>query len=191
MPPSSPAHPSRPLSASEIAAGASFSTIVLLMNCSYHTDRFATIFGTMSTDRKQIIMNFSFPPSTDDLGVIANDVLSALPEELSELCEELELAVDEIADEMIVSELDLDDSFELVALFRSGKEISPGVQKKVANGKDTLILFRRPLLDMWCETGEDLNALVRQVMIEELGRNLEFSDDDIAEMTERHYQGML
>ena len=136
-------------------------------------------------------MNFSFPPSTDDLGVIANDVLSALPEELSELCEELELAVDEIADEMIVSELDLDDSFELVALFRSGKEISPGVQKKVANGKDTLILFRRPLLDMWCETGEDLNALVRQVMIEELGRNLEFSDDDIAEMTERHYQGML
>ena len=44
---------------------------------------------------------------------------------------------------------------------------------------------------MWCETQEDLQSLIRQVMIEELGRHFEFSDEDIEDMTERHYQGML
>ena len=141
-------------------------------------------------DRKQIVMNFSVPPGTDDLGVIANDVLGSLPEELTELCEDVKITVEEIAEDSIVMELELEDPFELIALFRSGKEISPGVQKKNADGDDILTLYRRPLLDMWCETGEDLHALVRQVMIEELGRNFEFADDDITEMSQRHYQGM-
>jgi predicted Zn-dependent protease with MMP-like domain len=44
---------------------------------------------------------------------------------------------------------------------------------------------------MWCETGEDLNLLVRQALIEELAHNFEFSEDEIDDMARRHYQGML
>jgi predicted Zn-dependent protease with MMP-like domain len=110
---------------------------------------------------------------------------------LSEYCESLAIRIEELADESLENDLDLEDPFDLVALYRSGGQIAPGVEKKVANDEDLLILFRRPLLDLWCETGDDLNAIVRQVMIEELGQYFEFSEEDIDEMTRRHYQGML
>ena len=38
---------------------------------------------------------------------------------------------------------------------------------------------RRPLLDYWCETGEDLSHLVRHVLIHEIGHHFGLSDDDM------------
>lgn len=142
-------------------------------------------------DQQRIIMNFSVPPSADDLEVMAREALDNLPEEILELCEDLAIEVEDFPDETVESEMELDDPYDLLALYRSGKQISPGVQKKVANDDDVLILYRRPILDMWCETGEDLAHIVREVMIEELGNNFEFSEDEIEEMARRHYQGRL
>ena len=138
-----------------------------------------------------IIMNFSAPPSTDDLETIAKELLAALPEELAECCETLAIEVEDFPDDATVAEMELDDPYELVALDRSGKEISPGVERKVANDDDVLVLYRRPILDLWCEMHEDLTSLIREVMIEELAQNFDFSEDEIEEMTARHHQGML
>ncbi|QQG37377.1 MAG: metallopeptidase family protein [Micavibrio aeruginosavorus] len=142
-------------------------------------------------ERQDIIMSFSTPPSSDDLEALAKSILTHLPEEILELCEDLAIRIEELADEAIESELDLDDPFELICLYRSGSEIAPGVTRKVANDDDLLLIFRRPLLDLWCETAEDLNILMRQVMIEELGQNFDFSEDEINEMSQRHYQGLF
>lgn len=142
-------------------------------------------------DQQRIIMNFSVPPSAEDLEVMAREALDNLPEEILELCEDLAIEVEDFPDETVESEMELEDPYDLLALYRSGKQISPGVQKKVANDDDVLILYRRPILDMWCETGEDLAQIVREVMIAELGNNFEFSDDEIEEMAGRHYQGRL
>lgn len=142
-------------------------------------------------DRKQIIMNFHQPPNLEDLQVIAEAVLEAMPEELQEFCDSLVVQIEDMPDDIIVQELDLDDAFELTALYKSGGEISPGVEKKVANDDDVIILFRRPILDLWCETCDEFNDIVRQVIIEELAPNFDFSDDEIDDMTSRHYQGML
>lgn len=142
-------------------------------------------------EQQQIIMNFTLPPSAEDLTVIAESAVEHLPEELIAFCDSLVIHIEELADEALENDLELEDPYELVALYRSGSQIAPGVEKKVANDDDILIIFRRPLLDLWCETGEDLNNLMRQVMIEELGQNFDFSDEEIDEMTQRHYQGML
>lgn len=142
-------------------------------------------------NRQQLIMNFSVPPSHDDLQVIVQDALDTLPEELVEFCEDMTVVIEEFADEAVQDELDLEDPYELIALYRSGKQIAPGIESKVANDDDVLIVYRRALLDMWCETGEDLGALVRQTLIEELGHNFDFSEEEIDEMAQRHYQGML
>ena len=95
-------------------------------------------------------------------------------------------AVEEFPDDVTEAEMELETPYELLALFRSGKEIAPGVEKKVANGEDVLVLYRRPILDLWCETGDDLNALVREIVIEEIARTQEFSENDIAEMLKRY-----
>jgi predicted Zn-dependent protease with MMP-like domain len=99
--------------------------------------------------------------------------------------------VEDFPDEAVQHDLDLDDPYELLALYRSGSQIAPGVTKKTANDDDILMIFRRPLLDAWCESGEDLGTLIRHVMIGELGQNFDFSEEDIEEMISRHFQGIL
>ena len=138
----------------------------------------------------QIIMNYTTAPSQDDLLVMAQEILDTLPEDILEYCEDIAFHIEELADEALESELDLDDPFELLALYRSGNEISPGVLSKVANDDDVLILFRRPLLDVWCETGEHLAVVLREVIINELGQNFDFSEDEIKMMANENYQGM-
>src|SRR4051812_29529350 len=115
-------------------------------------------------DQHRIIMSFSAPPSADDIVEMAKDILGTLPEEILEYCETLALQCDELADEAMQQQMDIDDPYELLALYRSGKEIFPGVQRKVANDDDILILYRRPILDLWCELGEDITNILREVM---------------------------
>lgn len=142
-------------------------------------------------ERDQIIMSFSAPPSAEDIEVLAKGVLGTLPEELLEFCDGMAISVEDFPDEAIQQEFDLDDPYDLLALYRSGSEIAPGVTKKTANDDDQLLIFRRPLLDVWCETYEDLSILIRHVMIEELGQNFDFSEDEIEEMASRHFSGVL
>ncbi len=136
-------------------------------------------------------MNFSTPPSADDLSVLARLIIEALPDELVEKCEDLEVQIEEFPDEAMEQDMELDSPYELLAFYHSGKEISPGVQKKVANDDDRLLVYRRPVLDLWCETGDDLGSLLREVVIEEVARAFEFSEEDIAEMIKRHHQGLF
>lgn len=142
-------------------------------------------------DSRRIIMNFSFPPSIEDMEVIALDALENLPEELLGYCDELGVSIEDFPDVVVENELDLDDPYDLLALYKNGKEISPGVEKITVGDDDVLLLFRRPILDLWCETGDDLNVTIRQVMIEEIGRRFDFSDHEIDEMIRRHYQALL
>ena len=127
-------------------------------------------------------MNFSVPPGLDDVTAIATQILENLPDELSAPCEDLSLVVEEFPDETLIQDMSLESDYDLLALYRSGKEVAPGVQKKVANSDDTLFVFRRPILDLWCETGDDLGNLVREVVIEEIARAHEFPEEDIRRM---------
>jgi len=142
-------------------------------------------------NQQRIIMNFSASPNTEDIETIANDICASLPDEILEVCEELSIRVEDFPDDATQSEMELDDMYDLVALYRSGSEIAPGVKRKVANDDHFLILYRRPILDLWCETGEDLTNLIRDIMIQELGDNFDFSESEIEEMSQRHHQGML
>ena len=142
-------------------------------------------------DAKQIIMNYTTPPGLNDFETLAASLLQAMPDELAEHCADLEVLVEDFPDDAMQADLELDDSYELLALYRSGKELSPGIEKKNADDDDSLILFRRPILDVWCENCEDLTALIREVMIEEIAKALEFSESEIDEMSSNHNQQVL
>lgn len=141
--------------------------------------------------RHDIIMNFAAPPSTDDVEGIARQVLESLPDELSDACEDLILKIEDFPDETLEQDMELESPYDLLALYRSGDELAPGVQKKNTQDDDMLTLFRRPILDLWCETCDDLSNLVREVMIEEIARAQDFSDDDIRRILKMHHQGLL
>lgn len=136
-------------------------------------------------DCKRIIMNYTVPPSSEDIEDLTSFLWENLPDELMGRCNDLAVAVEELADDVTLDDLEVDDSFELLALYKGGKEIAPGIERKVASENDVLVLYRRPLLDMWCESQDDLQGLIRQVIVEELGRYFEFSEEDIEEMVEQ------
>ncbi|MFK7838786.1 MAG: metallopeptidase family protein [Bdellovibrionales bacterium] len=139
-------------------------------------------------DAKHIIMNFTVPPGLNDFETLIQSCLEAMPDEILEFINNLEIVVDDFPDDAIQSDMDIDDPYELLALYRSGSEVSPGIEKKQSDSEDILSLFRRPILDVWCENCEDITTLLRDVIIEEVARAHNFSDAEIDDMTRRHHQ---
>ncbi len=136
-------------------------------------------------DAKQIIMNYTTPPGLNDFETLVGAILESMPSELSEYCGDISIVIEDFPDEATQADMELDDPYELLALYRSGKELSPGVEKKTTSDEDQLILFRRPILDVWCENCDDITVLIREVMVEEIARAHDFPDEEIDNMMRR------
>jgi predicted Zn-dependent protease with MMP-like domain len=121
---------------------------------------------------------FTTPPSLDDLAAIAEQALTTIPQELRDHVGNVVLRVDDFPDEEIERDMELESPFDLLGLYR-GVDL---LHKSVSDPRpqvDMIFLYRRPLLDYWCETGEDLAAVVRNVLIHEIGHHFGLSDDDM------------
>ena len=117
-------------------------------------------------------------PSLDEIEAIARAALQAIPEELRTRTEGLLIRVDDFVDEQTEIELALESPFELLGLYRG----VPLDQKSVSDPypePDMVFLYRRPILDYWCDSGEDLNHVIRHVLIHEIGHHFGLSDDDM------------
>jgi predicted Zn-dependent protease with MMP-like domain len=118
------------------------------------------------------------PPSLDDLEKIAREQLAMIPAAFRKHFRDVVIRVTEFCDPDIEAEMGLDSAFDLLGLYRGvsldRKSISAG-----ASDLDMIFLYRRPILDYWCETGEELGRIVRHVLIHELGHHFGFSDEDM------------
>ena len=72
----------------------------------------------------------------------------------------------------------LENPFELLGLYR-GVSMDRKSVHDVADDLDMIFLYRRPMLNYWCETGDDIEAVVRHVLIHEIGHHFGLSDDDM------------
>jgi predicted Zn-dependent protease with MMP-like domain len=127
------------------------------------------------TSRKAAL---TLPPSLDELGELAQEAFQTIPLELRRHVDGVVIRVDEFPDEATEREMELDSPFDLLGLYR-GVDIGHKSASSVANDVDMIFLYRRPLLDYWCETGEDLKLLVRHVLIHEIGHHFGLSDEDM------------
>jgi predicted Zn-dependent protease with MMP-like domain len=120
----------------------------------------------------------SLPPSLQDFEHLAREALAAIPDSLRKLVQGVVIRVEEFPDEETEQEMGLESPFDLLGLYRGigieGRD-NPGSGAE----PDMIFLYRRPLLDYWCETGEALDHLVRHVMIHEIGHHFGFSDEDM------------
>ena len=118
------------------------------------------------------------PPSAADIESLAQQALATIPEELRRPVGAVVIRVEEFPDEETEEEMDLESPFDLLGLYR-GVALPQQSVLAPRNDVDMILLYRRPLLDYWCETGEDLAAVVRHVLIHEIGHHFGFSDDDM------------
>lgn len=121
----------------------------------------------------------STPPTLDDIERMGREALKTIPVELRRHVRNVVIRVEEFPDEDTEEEMGLESPFDLLGLYR-GVSIDRKSVADTPHDLDMIFLYRRPLLDYWCETGEDLLELVRHVLIHEIGHHFGFSDDDMA-----------
>ena len=89
------------------------------------------------------------------------------------------IRVEEFPDEETEEAMGLDSPFDILGLYR-GVALPHKSINDPRPDLDMVFLYRRPILDYWCETGEDLTRVVRHVLIHEIGHHFGFSDEDMA-----------
>jgi predicted Zn-dependent protease with MMP-like domain len=119
------------------------------------------------------------PPSLTEIEELAQRALGTIPRRLKRYLGRVVIQVEEFPDEETEAAMGLDSPFDILGLYR-GVALP---HKSVGDPRpdpDMIFLYRRPILDYWCETGEDLAHLVRHVLIHEIGHHFGFSDEDMA-----------
>jgi len=124
-------------------------------------------------------MTERLPPSLADIEELAQQALGSIPRRLKRHLGPVVIQVEEFPDQETEAEMDLDSPFDILGLYRGVALPHKSVSDPRPN-LDMIFLYRRPILDYWCETGESLARLVRHVLIHEIGHHFGFSDEDMA-----------
>ncbi|HEX5320818.1 MAG TPA: metallopeptidase family protein [Stellaceae bacterium] len=122
-------------------------------------------------------------PSAQEIEGLAERALVTIPATVREKLGPLVIRVEDFPDEETEAEMELESPFDLLGLYR-GVSLP---RKSVVDTRvepDMVFLYRRPILDYWCENDEALDAIVRHVLIHEIGHHLGFSDEDMERIEE-------
>jgi predicted Zn-dependent protease with MMP-like domain len=118
------------------------------------------------------------PPTIADIEELAARALEAIPRRLKQHLGAVVIRVEEFPDEETEEAMGLDSPFDILGLYRGVALPYKSVSDPRPN-VDMIFLYRRPILDFWCESGEDLAGVVRHVLIHEIGHHFGFSDEDM------------
>ena len=117
-------------------------------------------------------------PSLAEIEIMAQEMFDRLPQRFRALCDGLVIRVEDFADNDVLDSLGAESEFDLLGLFR-GVGL-PFQSVSDPNPMPNMIwLYRRPILDYWAEHDETLGAIVRHVLVHEIGHHFGLSDDDI------------
>ena len=117
-------------------------------------------------------------PSLADLEDLAGQAFLTIPEEFRALVGNVVIRVEDFPDAETETEMELESPFDILGLYRGVSLAHKGLMDQPSQ-MDMIFLYRRPLLDYWCETGEALDHVVRHVLIHEIGHHFGLSDEDM------------
>jgi predicted Zn-dependent protease with MMP-like domain len=129
---------------------------------------------------------FTTPPQASELEALSREAFATIPRELRGVLGNVVIQVVDFPDDETLDELDCESPFDLLGLYR-GVDLTKKSFMELTPDSDMIYLYRRPILDYWCETGDDLGEVIRHVLIHEIGHHFGFSDEDM----ERIEQGIL
>lgn len=116
-------------------------------------------------------------PSLDDVETLARAAWEQLPAAFWGLCGEIIFRVEDFAAEEVLSELGLEDPFELTGLYQ-GVDLTQRSIADPAPQPAMVFLYRRAILDEWIDRGDvTLAELVAHVLVHEVGHHFGLSDE--------------
>ena len=124
-------------------------------------------------------------PSLEDIESLAQTAFTRLPAKFRELCADVVIQVADFPDEETLDEMRAETEFDLLGLFR-GRGMAQGAALAPTGAMPNMVwLYRRPILDFWCEGEETLGAVIAHVLVHEIGHHFGFSDDDMIAIEEK------
>lgn len=117
-------------------------------------------------------------PSIADLQRLAERAIRSIPRRLRAAAGNVAVQVVDFPDDETVEDMALESPFDLLGLYAGVAMTERSVSHPRAE-PDMVYLYRRPILDYWCETGDTLEAVVRHVLIHEIGHHFGYSDDEM------------
>ena len=124
------------------------------------------------------IERYCTPPTIADLEAVAREAYAGVPGQLRRFIKNVVIRVEDFPDDETLEDLECDSPFDLLGLYR-GVDLTQKSVLDTPEDMDRIYLYRRPILDYWCESGEDLTHVVRHVLIHEIGHHFGLSDDDM------------
>ena len=120
-----------------------------------------------------------FAPSLDDFEALALEALAALPEPFKSLAADVTCSVAEFAEDDVLEGFGMESPFELMGLFQGIGLTEDGAVPQTGQFPNTVLLYRRAILDYWAENEDTLGEIVTHVLVHEIGHHFGFSDDDM------------
>ena len=117
-------------------------------------------------------------PSLAELEVLAGEVFRHLPRKFRDLCADLVIQVDDFPHDEVLDEMGAESEFDLLGLFQ-GVGLPFRAESAPVQMPNMIWLYRRPILDYWAEHDETLGAIVKHVLVHEIGHHFGLSDADM------------
>ena len=122
-------------------------------------------------------------PSADAIERIARATIERLPQAFRAHLGDVVLLVEEWADHETLAALGIEHPLDLTGLYH-GRPVGEKSSLETGALPDRIHLYRRAILDEWCETGVRLDDLVAHVTIHEIGHHFGLSDADMHALEE-------
>jgi len=122
-------------------------------------------------------------PSLAELEALAGEVFKHLPKRFRDLAADVIIRVDDFPSEDVLDEMQADSEFDLLGLFQ-GVGLPFRSESAAVQMPNMVWLYRRPILDYWAEHDETLGAIVKHVLVHEIGHHFGLSDADMAAIEE-------
>ncbi len=117
-------------------------------------------------------------PSLDEIERIARAAYAQLPEKFRGLCGDIPFVVQEFPSDEVARDLELETEFDLLGLYQ-GSNLAERAGNQGQPEPTMIFLFRRAILDYWAENRIALGAVVRHVIVHEIGHHFGLSDEDM------------
>ena len=117
-------------------------------------------------------------PSLVELEILAGDVFRRLPRRFRDLCDGIVIQVDDFPSDEVLDHMGAESEFDLLGLFQ-GVGLPFRAESAAVQMPNMIWLYRRPILDYWAEHDETLGAIVKHVLVHEIGHHFGLSDADM------------
>ena len=113
-------------------------------------------------------------PAAAEIEALAREALERVPEPFARHLANVVLVVEEFADARTLADLGIEDPFDLTGIYH-GRPV--GEDATTGDMPPAIHLYRRSILDEWCDGDEALDHLVTHIVVHEVGHHFGLSDE--------------